>query len=211
MLALRGGASPTPPRVENRPIEQLAALYGVEASYYDIQGRLHVASDDALIAMMECLGRTVTQQSTVTDLIRARQTELAERLLPPVVVRWSPASGISVRVRHREAAGRVEVRIELEDGRTIELAVALSNAKLVRRIDAGEKEYADFDLAIPEPLPVGYHRVEARLGARSAKAALWVAPERAFDSDGAPGWGLFTPTYALRSARNEGVGEFADL
>src|SRR5581483_8178904 len=59
--------------------------------------------------------------------------------------------------------------------------------------------------------PAGYHVVEARVGTRSGTGNLWVAPERAYGDDDKPGFGIFTPTYSLRSARNDGVGDFADL
>ncbi|HVW28784.1 MAG TPA: 1,4-alpha-glucan branching protein GlgB [Polyangiaceae bacterium] len=198
--------------MENRRLEQLAALYGVEPSYYDVKGRLQVASREALIAMLACLGCDVTHDSAIPDLVRARQAALAGRLVPRIGVRWgTAANSIALRLRQREASTRAEIHVALEDGTNTSFAVGLDDARLVRRIDAGSEEYVDLDVALPKPLPVGYHVIEAHVSGRGGSGNLWVAPERAYGDDGKPGFGLFTPTYSLRSARNEGVGDFADL
>src|SRR5262245_19511615 len=70
----------TLPGVENRRLEQLAELYGVEPSYYDIKGRLQVASREALVAILDCLGCTVTTDASIAENVRLRQAELANRL-----------------------------------------------------------------------------------------------------------------------------------
>jgi alpha-1,4-glucan:alpha-1,4-glucan 6-glycosyltransferase/4-alpha-glucanotransferase len=199
------------PDVENRRLEQLAALYGVEPSYYDNEGRLHVASREALEAMLACLGCTVTAQTPIAELVRARQSELSGRLVPRVGVRWGAATSLSLRVRQREASSRAELHLLLEDGRVLDWDVALDDAKLVRHIDAGSEEYVDLDVIIPGPVPPGYHRIEASVGTRTASGAFWVSPDRCYGDDVKLGFGVFAPTYALRSSRNEGVGDFADL
>ena len=189
--------------MENRRLEQLAALYGVEPSYYDIKGRLQVASRDALVAMLDCLGCTVTTDASIPELVRLRQAELADRLTPRVGVRWGTARDVSLRVRKREAAARATLVLGLEDGRTVEWTAALDDAKAVRQVDVGGDEYVDFAVTLPKPVGVGYHRIEARVGGRSASGAFWVAPDRAY-ADTRRGFGVFAPTYALKSARNGG-------
>jgi alpha-1,4-glucan:alpha-1,4-glucan 6-glycosyltransferase/4-alpha-glucanotransferase len=200
------------PDVENRRLEQLASLYGVEPSYYDVKGRLQVASSEALIAMLACLGCNVTSDSSIADLVRARQSKLSSRIIPHVAVRWgSAAMTLPLRIRQREASSRAEINLTLEDGKTKTFAVELDDAKLVRKIDAGNEEYIDVEVALPSLLPHGYHRVEVRVGQRSATGNVWVAPERAYGEEHKLGSGIFAPTYSLRSNRNEGVGDFADL
>jgi alpha-1,4-glucan:alpha-1,4-glucan 6-glycosyltransferase/4-alpha-glucanotransferase len=153
----------------------------------------------------------VTTEASIAELVRARQSLLADRLLPNIGVRWGNAVSMSLRVRQREASSRADLRVTLEDGRLVEWTSGLGDATVVRRIDAGTEQYVDLEVAIPKPVPIGFHRVAARVGSRNAEGAFWVAPERAYGDDGKPGFGIFTPTYALRSERNEGVGDFADL
>ena len=66
-------------------------------------------------------------------------------------------------------------------------------------------------LALPEALPPGYHRLEVKLGGRTARALVIAAPLRAYAGDGKPFWGAFLPLHALRTARSWGAGDLTDL
>jgi 4-alpha-glucanotransferase len=66
-------------------------------------------------------------------------------------------------------------------------------------------------LALPEALPAGYHRLEVKVGGRTARSTVIAAPVRAWSGSGAPLWGLFLPLYALRTARSWGAGDLTDL
>ena len=198
----------------SKELAQLAASYGIESSYHDIWGRLVVAKDDALLAMLLCLGcdvRDARGPAAISRALEARHAELAERLVPDVLVSWDGTTGFHVRVRRSEATSRVDVQLALEEGRTLSHATSLADAKVLRRIDLGGAEYADLELCLPEALPVGYHRASIRVGSRSRECAVWVAPGRAAPGTEERGFGLFAPVYALRSERNEGVGDLADL
>jgi alpha-1,4-glucan:alpha-1,4-glucan 6-glycosyltransferase/4-alpha-glucanotransferase len=191
-------------------LEQLAASFGIEPSYYDIQGHLHVASEVALRGMLEGLGSGVGKVSAA-ERLRARRTELVERLVPPIVVSWDGVTGLVVRARQDEVSSRLVMEIRTADGAVSEHSVLLSEAKILRRIDVESASYADLAIPLPKKLEVGYHRIAIKLGKRRSGAALWVAPGRAAPAAELLGWGVFAPTYALRSSRNAGVGDFADL
>lgn len=75
-------------------------------------------------------------------------------------------------------------RIELEDGDAVEVASA----------------------AGPVRLPPGYHRLETPDG----EALVVAAPRRAPVPTGRS-WGVFLPLYALRTGRDQGVGDLTDL
>jgi 4-alpha-glucanotransferase len=74
-------------------------------------------------------------------------------------------------------------------------------------------------LPLPSDLPFGYHRldIELKAAARTTTAQSWiiVAPERAFRpaafERGERFWGIALQLYAVRSARNWGIGDLTDL
>ena len=72
------------------------------------------------------------------------------------------------------------------------------------------------DLALPDDLPPGYHRLVVDLEfAGSESCALIVAPEHAHEPKELAGkgriWGVAVQLYTLRSQNNWGIGDFTDL
>ena len=72
------------------------------------------------------------------------------------------------------------------------------------------------DLALPEDLPLGYHRLSLELEfAGSETAPLIVTPDKCHEpadlGAGARLWGVAVQLYTLRSANNWGIGDFSDL
>jgi 4-alpha-glucanotransferase len=72
------------------------------------------------------------------------------------------------------------------------------------------------DLALPEDLPPGYHRLHLELEfAGHESCPLIVTPEKCFEpaalAAGARVWGVAVQLYTLRSAGNWGIGDFTDL
>ncbi len=203
-----GAVEPVASSREGVSLEQLAASYGVEASYYDVAGRLVVAGHDALVAMLEALGCRAEREA-VGDGLRARRSELAERLLQPIAVSWDGT--IIVRLRSAESTNQLDIQVHAEDGQAIAGVVRPDQFDVRGRFGVDGREYADVAVPLPAGLPIGYHRIEITNGMRRAESALWLAPGRAAATKGQPGWGVFAPTYSLRSERNGGVGDFADL
>ncbi|HVU04366.1 MAG TPA: 1,4-alpha-glucan branching protein GlgB [Polyangiaceae bacterium] len=196
---------------ERPHLERLAEAHGIELRYHDIRGREHVATDEVLVALLERLGCPAGDGASYEDLLGARKDVLAERLLPPVTVSWDGGGGLVLRVTRSEAQNRADVTLVTEDGRQSRFFAPLAEASVVGRMDSSSREYVDVEIPLPVKLAFGYHRVVVELGVRRAEGALWVAPTRAPGEGREPGFGLFAPTYALRSERNGGIGDFHDL
>jgi len=81
----------------------------------------------------------------------------------------------------------------------------------------------DFRVVLPGTLPIGYHRLDLRIGAPAdggeqrlvSSTLVLVAPRRCYlppqIAQGGRVWGPAVQLYALRSARNWGIGDFTDL
>lgn len=74
--------------------------------------------------------------------------------------------------------------------------------------------YVKLLVNITVELPVGYYNLTFKVGSKSYKSTLAVAPERCYENPAlASGkiWGYALQLYSLRSERNWGVGDFTDL
>ncbi len=145
--------------------------------------------------------------------IWGKRHEVPEASLRALVDEFGPQAGAAgaplppvLALRAGTAPWRVGVR--RAEGATLRWKIALEDG--ARR--EGEGHAADGELEIGAPLPMGYHRLTIDgLG----ETLLVAAPERCWRpaalEDGGSVWGLALQLYALRSARNWGMGDFGDL
>ena len=191
-------------------LEGLARLNGIQPEYLDVFKQRHETSEATLRALLEAMG--------VTDLdagARSAEERRWQRLLPPVGV-YGEGQPIEVPLSMPSGGNVVEWRIRLEDGRDLEGKVAPASLRL---IEAGTFEGRGFErrgLRLPDAMPLGYHRLHVEgPGERGDNMSIIVGPERCYgveESAGEPRvWGVAAQIYGLRSDRNWGMGDFADL
>ncbi|MGH7166324.1 MAG: 4-alpha-glucanotransferase [Nitrospiraceae bacterium] len=209
---------------ERDPVDDLAERYGIAPEYYDIWGQRHVASGESKRAILRAMGLRV---ETVEDL----RGELAacldapwRRACDPVMVQRTDVGPQSWSFRMpAEESDTQHVRISWEirdEGGTLrqsgEAGPGLVPAE-VRTI--GGQRHVRFKLPVPLGLPDGYYDVTARgitpsqlvegvLRLILTLGQCYVPTEI---SEGRRIWGLALQLYALRSARNWGIGDFGDL
>lgn len=180
---------------------------------------------------------SVGGNSALTAAIRVRKRELRNRIIEPALVAWDGVLASPV-IRPSEAQGRSEppgrtgrsgprLTLTLEDGSVEQWEVSRDtaesspNRRLLR-------------------LPCGYHRLLLETGGATAEVVVISAPRRCWMPEpersrrvaradfaepavpkapssnpldvpeGRP-WGIFAPLYALRSERDWGAGDLADL
>ncbi len=175
-------------------LAQAAALWGVEAEYWDIFGERHVASGALLERILKSLGVDTSSEVALQNAVAARKTAEASRLLPPTIAVTESERRVMIRRPPGTDSMPVEVSIEIEDA-----------AALTAQADAGA---ISFDLPI---LPPGYYRITAACGGVTTHAALIIAPDRAWQPPVDRAGGVTVSLYGLRSARNWGAGDFTDL
>lgn len=174
-------------------LHELARAHGVATSYDDWQGRPTTVSDHAVGAALAALG---VDPSDPAAALREADERPWRRLLPPFVLSIEGGGVADVRGR-----GPVVVEVVTEDGRVLALPVP----------PAVEERAGVLRHEVPlAGLPLGWHRLVARDGSRSAEAVLLVAPQRIPPVDGRA-WGWQVQLYALRSAQSWAVGDYRDL
>ena len=207
---------------ERGELRELALLYGVQPAYFDVSGNRVEASTESLLAAASALAGPFEGMEDVAEALAARRDELESRLIEPVLVAWdgrlpeialrcppppgTPGNGVGGSSATGGPAGNggaLACHLDLENGErrawTYDLASLPQASPRVRC------------LALPEALPPGYHRLEVKLGGRTARALVIAAPVHAYAGDGKPFWGVFLPLYALRTARSWGSGDLTDL
>jgi len=200
--------------LESKHLDNLARLYGVQPSHYEISGRLTQPPPEALLAVLRTLGAPVEKFADIPGAQRARQQFLFERMIDPVTVLWDGQPGyLKLRVPSALAQAAVHWTVELESGATLtNVLIDDGKWKLVPRVVEGSP-YVTRRVKFSSTLPLGYHRMRLQIGGRSRELFLFAAPTRAYGESrvGEKSWGLFSPLYALHSETSWGCGDFSDL
>jgi 4-alpha-glucanotransferase len=201
-------------KFQPRLLYELARQHGVQTSYYDVQGRRHGATPEALLAVLQALGAPVARPEDAAGALRAVRQARWRRCCEPVTVAWDggPAA-LELRLPAGQDRGQVHCRLELEDGEVRQWACDLTGLRVLRRATVEGVEYVARELPTPSGLPPGYHRLKLAMPGYEGETLVVAAPRRAFGlaADGGRVWGVFVPLYALRSARNWGAGDTGDL
>jgi 4-alpha-glucanotransferase len=187
-------------------LDDLARSLGIAGSYRDQDGRIQTISEATKRALVTAFGIPADDPRAVEKALGERRDITAAGVLPPVtVVRRHPAF-VHIATPHAVAA-QVECTLTREDGR------ADTGSFKAAASGVGVK------LPLPADLPHGYHRLDVRLrterGEASARSWVISAPERAYQPPAFGRderlWGIAVQLYAVRSARNWGIGDFTDL
>lgn len=173
---------------------RLAERVGIERVFEGADGEPVETSEETCVRLLGAMGIEAGDEAAAAAALRAIEERDAAETIPPVVVaRRRPDGSVQVPVRTQRP---VPFALTLEDGE--------------RR--SGEAEVADGAFAL-FGVPDGYHQLS--LPALSARTALIVVPDACWLPDGVMEgrrlWGVSLQLYLLRSARNQGIGDFADL
>ncbi len=175
-------------------LARLARRLGVASSYLDMVGTRHDIAMDTRRALVEALGFPVASQSQIVASLEEIE-DVQRRPLPPWFV------------------------IEAGRGAVLDLAPAFA-ARITAWQLVGERGFSRSQrehgrVSVPA-LEAGYYelhiegpQMRARTFVLAAPKRCWTAP--AFVDDATRGWGLTAQVYGLRSVRNAGIGDFADI
>lgn len=213
------GNGKTTPRDER--LLQLAREHGLEQSYTDITGRTHEASPAALRAVLAALGVPAERDDDVEAALLAARTARWSRLLEPVIVAWEGEGTFSLHLPASVTRGRYSIELVPEgsagDGPPRSAQGRLEDHGEAATDEVGGQRFVARQLALPGPLPHGYHRLRLAVEGRPelrGEALVLSAPLRAYAPEGwddARHWGVFLPLYAMHDERPAGAGDLGDL
>ncbi len=186
-------------------LDRLCREHGIDREYWDIWGRKHEVAEETLLRILASLGFRTESPEALQRSAEAWEKAQSERALDPVAVLSVSETTPAVEVRAK-AGSRAELALYLEDGSARRWGLSLEEDRQ--------------GVALPAPLPLGYHDLEAvvRLpdgSERRAAQRVIVTPDRAWLPEklerGGRAAGLAISLYGVRSGRNWGVGDFTDL
>jgi len=197
-------------------IERLARARGIGDAYHSYKGELKhfsLATKSAILRAMHC---RLDDAQVLEQQIRESEAAHPDGLLGEVVVLRNGARAARINTPAVDHNALLRWTVTLESGGM--------RAGEVRAWDLPERGahqqdgrwFMLRDLALPEDLPPGYHRLAVDLEhAESESCPLIVTPDKCHEpaklTAGARLWGVAVQLYTLRSAGNWGIGDFTDL
>lgn len=196
------------------PLTDLAADVGVATRFTSHVGEDTTVSRRTILKILAALDVDLgpdPEDPSDEDIVAARRAWADarwRRLLPPVVV--STRGSRKDVIVHVPAGTDVSVSA-IVDGDEWPLAQIEHNVA-PREVDGVLLGEAAF--AVPEDLPMGWHRLRAVNGDASAECELAVTPERLSTADAfvdKPATGIMAQLYSVRSERSWGIGDLTTL
>ncbi len=195
-------------------LRRVAAAHGVQEVYWDIWGREHRPDEDVQKAILTAIGVDVASTGTLDAALREWLAAEKLCLLPPCVVSsvkdaWLPVAFPA------GAAGPISLTIQLEDDGAAGREESLADLPVIETIELDGARWTRARLPLPEGLPLGYHRATVAVPGGEAACDLIHCPDRVYRqpaiADDRKLAGIAISLYGLRSDRNWGCGDFADL
>lgn len=196
-------------------LRRLSELASILPAYWDIRGHRHEISPDTARAILGAQGIPAQSSADVALGISTFEEEPWREMLPPVVVGREGASiafALHLPVDAVDHSLSCVMHTENGDVQPVRLDFSDLPPMAAREIDGRMMERRTFHLP---PLPLGYHRLHLSGAVGEISTAIIVTPEQCYlppaIAAGKRCWGVSSQLYALRSARNLGIGDFTDL
>lgn len=198
------------------PIKQLATLVGLQDSYIDARGQTETISLSRQQAILEAMGFDISSEQNIEQHIRELTEQRWSEILAPVTVcRQDLPLQIRLQQPQQHAASQWQWRITTEEQQELTGELTLNISDIAEQYHSSQGTVLAFNLLLPVELPAGYHQLELSNGQQQFHQQLIITPSRCFQlHDKAVLHKTFGPAvqlYAVRSARNWGIGDFTDL
>ena len=184
-----------------------ATRLGVETGYWDVRGNWHAASVESVVAVLIAMGAPIASLDDASGSLRRHVLARETRVLAPVVtvVGSAPlAFELCLPEGTEPWSARIEVRFE--DGGARLSEVTLTDLEVVGGVEDGGRRWVRRRVVLSpavlgrDQLEIGYHTLSVELREQRHEAALLVAPDHVVQpADADRMWGVFAPTYSLRT------------
>lgn len=197
-------------------LKQLASLAGLQDSYVHANGHLEHIAPSVQAAILTAMGFDLTdEQQIAAQSQQLRQALWCEALSPVTVAEQHQPFQVKLQLAADTASSNWQWQLQLEDGQQLTGELLLQAKDIVEKTELDGRLILAFNLPFQLDLPLGYHQLTLSDGKQVLKQQLIITPARCFQlHDSAilhKTMGPAVQLYAVRSARNWGMGDFADL
>ncbi|HEY9043027.1 MAG TPA: 4-alpha-glucanotransferase [Rheinheimera sp.] len=197
-------------------IKQLAVLAGLQDSYVHAQGHTEVIGLDKQQAILQAMGYDLSGDEIIQQQISQLSEQHWFEVVAPVnVCQQDQPLVLRLQQLQQQAVSDWQWQIITEEQQQFSgsLSIAASDISVRQLTSRGEVLLAEMKLDVS--LPLGYHQLQLSNGTQQYSQQLIITPQRCFQlHDKAVLHKTFGPAiqlYAVRSTRNWGLGDFADL
>jgi len=197
-------------------IKQLAALVGLQDSYVHAQGHTEVISLDKQQAILQAMGYDLTSNDAIQDkIVELSEQPWHEVIAPVTVCQQGEPLRIRVQQLQQNAVSDWQWQINTEEQQQFSGSLTIAAKDISERRQTRQGEVLAAELVLDISLPLGYHQLTLSNNRQQYSQQLIITPQRCFQlHDKAVLHKTFGPAiqlYAVKSARNWGIGDFADL
>ena len=197
--------------------DRLCALSGIVGAYYDIRGVHRVASVDARRSLLGALGITANSDAEVSAALEAvRRRDWQPTIAAVQVCREGDGPhDIVVTLDQDQADQPLHWRVQAETGESYQGYWKFDANRAIDETELDGKRRLRFCVPLEADTGLGYHHLILQLPEATVESLLIIAPRACYLPDtieaGNKPWGVSLQLYSLRSRRNWGIGDFADL
>jgi 4-alpha-glucanotransferase len=197
-------------------IERLARLRGVGDAYHDYRGELRHFTLETKEAILRAMGAPVDDASALAEEVARLENERWRALLPPVAASNGARIGVDLNIAAREFGSSLRWTVHLDGGEQCRGTQSTADCPELWRGEVGGTWITRRRFELPMDLPSGRHVLELRIGAGTpSRCALVMGPPKCYEPlalrHGQRLWGVAVQLYTVRSRRNWGIGDLADL
>lgn len=198
-------------------LTELIAFNGIETDYHDAWGNATKVAETDQLALLAAMGYPVADAAATRQELLERQLDFWQQLIAPVSVQEVGDSWqLDIQVPLALANMTFELNLQTEDGVQQQWRIIPVDGELTQVAVPDDEEYHQYRHQFSLPLSMGYHQLTLTLAETelSVKQQLIISPAQCFQPAAfirQKQWGSAIQLYALRSARNWGIGDFTDL
>lgn len=195
---------------------RLATLAGIQNSYVHANGHTEHIALPVQQAILQAMGFDLSSETGIAAHIQAlEQQAWQERLAPVTVCTEGELLHVRLQLLAATATSQWQWCITQESGLPLTGELTLQPKDIVEDYQTDQGKILAFYLPLTAELVAGYHQLELTDGTQKLRQQVIISPARCFQlHDSAilhKTMGPAIQLYAVRTARNWGIGDFIDL